>query len=133
MNFRAIFFKMFKSNIRRYILYILCSAFTIMIVFLYLTMYTNKDFKDSSKVNDLISSNLYTPSLVLAIFSICFIIYVHNYFMKFRNKDFALFMILGITNNDIRKCSNCHHIYVNRYYYRYPVFKNILFYCNETD
>ncbi|WP_242944124.1 FtsX-like permease family protein [Clostridium botulinum] len=103
MNFKEISFRMFKSNIRRYILYILCSAFTTMIVFLYLTIYTNKDFNDSSKVNDLISSNLYAPSLVLAIFSVCFIIYAHNYFMKFRNNDFAIFMIIGMTDNDIRK------------------------------
>ena len=50
-----------------------------------------------------ISSNLFAPTLVLGIFSACFIIYAHNYFIKFRKKDFGLFMIIGMTGNDIRK------------------------------
>ncbi|ADL50081.1 FtsX-like permease family protein [Clostridium cellulovorans] len=103
MNFRELSLKMAKVNIRRYAIYFLCSGFITMLVFLYLTMYTNKDFNDSSKVNSMISSNLFAPTLALGIFSVVFIVHFHNYFIKSRKKDFSLFMTLGLTNNDIRK------------------------------
>ena len=103
MNFSKLSLRMFKSNIKRYALYFLCSGFITMVLFLYLTIYTNKDFNDPYKVDSFISSNLIAPTLVLCIFSACFIIYAHNYFIKFRKKDFGLFMIIGMTENDIRK------------------------------
>lgn len=102
MSFKELSLKMIKVNARRYLLYILSSGFAVMIFFLYLTMYTNKDFNDSYKINSVISSNLYAPTLVIGIFSAFFIIYAHNYFIKFRKKDFGLFMIIGMTDNDIR-------------------------------
>lgn len=103
MNFKELTLKMVKANARRYILYILCSGFSVMIFFLYLTMSTNKDFNDKYKVTSVISSNVYAPTLVLGIFSAVFIIYANDYFEKFRKKDFGLFMTLGMTDNDIRK------------------------------
>lgn len=102
MSFKELSLKMIKVNARRYLLYILSSGFAVMVFFLYLTMYTNKDFNDSYKINSMISSNLYAPTLVIGIFSAFFIIYAHNYFIKFRKKDFGLFMIIGMTDNDIR-------------------------------
>lgn len=103
MNFSKLSLRMFKSNIKRYALYFLCSGFITMVLFLYLTLYTNKDFNDPYKLDPFISSNLIAPMIVLCIFSACFIIYAHNYFIKFRKKDFGLFMIIGMTENDIRK------------------------------
>lgn len=103
MNFRQISFRMFKSNIRQYYLFIACGSFSTMIFFLFSTIMTNNDFNDSSKIDSMISSNLYAPSLVLAIFSFVFIVYAHNSFIKFRKKDYALFMVIGITNSNVRK------------------------------
>lgn len=103
MTFKELSIRMFKSNIRRYTLYFACSGFITMVLFLYLTLYTNKDFNNPYKVDSSISGNLFAPTLVLFIFATCFIIYAHNYFIKFRKKDFALFMIIGMTENDIRK------------------------------
>lgn len=103
MKFNELSLRMFKSSIRRYKLYFLCSSFNTMVLFLYLTMYTNKDFNDPYKVDPFISSNVFAPTVILCIFSACFIAYAHNYFVKLRKKDFALFMILGMTENNIRK------------------------------
>ncbi|MBU3201628.1 ABC transporter permease [Clostridium estertheticum] len=103
MNFRQISFRMFKSNIRQYYLYIACGSFSTMIFFLFSTIMTNNDFNDSSKIDSMISSNLYAPSLVLAIFSFVFIVYAHNSFIKFRKKDYALFMVIGMTNSNVKK------------------------------
>jgi len=103
MNFQQISFRMFKNNIRQYYLYILCGSFSTMIFFLFPTIMTNNDFNDSSKIDSMISSNLYAPSLVLAIFSFVFIVYAHNSFIKFRKKYYALFMVIGMTNSNVKK------------------------------
>ena len=74
-----------------------------MILFTYLTLMTNKNFMNYNKVNSVISSNLIAPSVVIGIFSVFFIIYTQNSFIKFRKTEFGLFMVLGMTNNDIAK------------------------------
>ena len=51
MNFSQLSLRMFKSNIKKYALYFLCSGFITMILFMYLTIYTNKDFNDPYKVD----------------------------------------------------------------------------------
>src|SRR5665647_1527393 len=101
MNFNQISFKIFKANLRRYLLFFLCSSFTIMIFFTYSTILTNKEFMNPSKVNGTITSNLIAPSLGIALFSVMFIIYAHASFAKFRRTEFGLFMVLGMTNWDI--------------------------------
>lgn len=103
MTFNEITFTMFKANIRKYLLYFLCNNFTVMILFTYLTLMTNKNFMNYNKVNSVISSNLIAPSVVIGIFSVFFIIYTQNSFIKFRKTEFGLFMVLGMTNNDIAK------------------------------
>lgn len=103
MNFKEISFKMFKQNIRRYILYMLSNSFAVMIFFLYITIYTNKDFNDPLKLDPMISSNIFGSILILSVFLACFIVYSHNYFIKLREKDFGIFMTIGMTDMDIRK------------------------------
>lgn len=101
-NFNQILFKIFKQNIRRYRLYFFCSTFSVMIFFAYATIFTNEDFMDYSKVDSSISSMIYVPSFCLGTFSVFFIIYAHNSFLKYRKSEFGLFMVLGMTNRDIR-------------------------------
>ena len=103
MSFKDISFGMFKSDIKKYILYFLCNSFIVMLLFLYLTLYTNTDFNNPLKVDPMISSNVKAPTIVLLIFSFCFIIYFHNYFIKFRKKDLSIFIILGMKTYDIIK------------------------------
>ncbi|HZK71345.1 MAG TPA: FtsX-like permease family protein, partial [Clostridia bacterium] len=101
MNFNQISFKIFKANLRRYLLFFFCSSFAIMIFFTYSTILTNKDFMNPNKVNSSISSMLIAPSLGIVLFSVLFIIYAHSSFVKFRKTEFGLFMVLGMTNWDI--------------------------------
>lgn len=103
MTFNQITMKMFKANFRRYLLYFLCSSFTIMIFFIYATIFTNKNFMNSPKINSSISSMIIAPSMVITLFSIFFIIYSHGSFNKFRKPEFGMLLVLGMTDNDIRK------------------------------
>lgn len=103
MTFKDISLKMFKSNFRRYLLYFLCSSFTVMIFFMYSTLFTNKTFMDSPKINQSITYNIIAPSFLLALFSVFFITYSQSSFNKFRKPEYGLLMVLGLTNKDIRK------------------------------
>lgn len=103
MTFKDISIKMFKSNFRRYLLYFLCSSFTVMIFFMYSTLFTNKTFMDSPKINQSITYNIIAPSFLLGLFSIFFITYSQSSFNKFRKPEYGLLMVLGLTNKDIRK------------------------------
>ncbi len=96
-------FKMLKANLRRYLLYYLCSSFTVMIFFTYSTLWTNKDFTNPNKVNTMISSNIIAPGIILLAFSIFFIFYTQNAFDKYRKSEFGLFMVLGLTHKNIVK------------------------------
>ena len=103
MNFNYIAIKMFKANIRRYLLYFLCSSFTIMIFFTYATIFTNKAFMNPKDANSYISSNIIAPSLLVGIFSVFFIMYSHNSFNKFRKSEFGIFLSIGMPNNKVRE------------------------------
>lgn len=101
MTFNKLIITMFKANIKKYLLYFLCNSFTVMILFTYMTLMTNKSFMDYDKISSVISSNLIAPSIVISVFSVFFIIYTQNSFIKFRKTEFGLFMVLGMTNNNI--------------------------------
>ncbi|MCL6602477.1 MAG: ABC transporter permease [Paenibacillus sp.] len=103
MTFRRMAFQIFKANLRRYLLFFLCSSFTIMIFFTFATLSNNPDFMDSYKVNGMISGNLYAPTLILKVFAVLFLIYAQSAFVKFRKSDYGLFMVLGMTHHNIRK------------------------------
>lgn len=103
MNFDTIVFRMFKANFKRYLLFFLCSTFTITIFFMYAALFTNKEFMDTRKMYYSISSCIIAPSYVIGVFSICFILYAQSYFNKFRKSEFGLLMVLGCTGKEIRK------------------------------
>ncbi|KGE17909.1 FtsX-like permease family protein [Paenibacillus wynnii] len=103
MTFRRMAFQIFKANLRRYLLFFLCSSFTIMIFFTFATLSNNPDFMDSYKVNGMISGNLYAPTLILKVFAVLFLVYAQTAFVKFRKSDYGLFMVLGMTHHNIRK------------------------------
>jgi putative ABC transport system permease protein len=103
MTFNQMVFKMLKANLRRYLLYYLCSSFTVMIFFTYSTLWTNKDFTNPYKVNSAISSNIIAPGVILLVFSVFFIFYTQNAFDKYRKSEFGLFMVLGLTHKNIAK------------------------------
>lgn len=100
MTFRDVTIKNFMSHMRRYLSYFLCSSFTIMVFFIYATLYFNDSFMKYSKETDFIFMiNLGIGTVFL--FSIFFINYAHNAFVKSRSKEFALLMTLGLTKKNI--------------------------------
>ncbi len=102
MTFRAIAFKMFRSNIGQYRLFIWCNLASVAILYSFISISVNKSFKDPSIVNPMISSNIYAPTVLVILFSCLFIPYTHKVFMKVRSKDFGILLTLGMTENEAR-------------------------------
>ncbi|MBU3099033.1 MULTISPECIES: FtsX-like permease family protein [Clostridium] len=56
-----------------------------------------------SNINYSITGNMVAPGVMVMLFSAFFIFYAQNSFIKFRKKEFGLFMVLGMTNKNIQR------------------------------
>ena len=102
MTFRDVTIKNLIFNIRRYLSYFLCCSFTIMVFFVFSTTYYNKSLYEFSVKTEFIYL-IYMGILALFIFSVFFINYAHNSFIKARCGEFGLLMMLGMTKKNISK------------------------------
>lgn len=104
MTFEKIRIKMIFADSRKYLFYLLFSSFSIMITFVYLSVYNNlSSLRNSTEISNSISSMLIAPMLGLVIFSIISIVYAHNSFMSSRNSEFGVFLVLGISKKALRR------------------------------
>ncbi len=102
MTFKDVAVKNFKANIRKYSAYFLCSSFAVMVIFMFSTLLFNKQLTDFCKMIN-VSFIIYFSLIAVIVFSIFFINYAHTTFIKSRQKEFALYMTLGMTKKDINK------------------------------
>ncbi len=102
MTFVEIAFKMFKADIRKYRLFILCNLASIAILYAFISISVNRQFKNSSIVDPMISSNIYAPTFLVLIFTCIFIPYTQSAFIKARQKDYGILLTLGMTENEVR-------------------------------
>lgn len=103
MTFRDIAIKNFKRSKRRYLSYFLNNSFAIMLLFIYSTLIFNNEFKNSPSIEKSIVKIMIFPDVVLILFEIIFVTYSYNIFIKSRQKEFGVFMNLGMSISDIRK------------------------------
>lgn len=100
MTFNQLVWKMTKVNYKRYTFYFLCNCFAVLFFFMFSTIYFNEKvigFTENMK------QALVIPGVALIVFTVFFISYAHNIFMKKRYKEFGLFKTLGMTSKDIIK------------------------------
>lgn len=103
MTFKDVAIRNFKGNIKKYIVYYLCNSFIIAMFFMYSVLIFNKGLWTTSQIEKGVLEVLVIPNVSLAIFSLFFISYAHSSFIKWRKKEFGIFMNLGMTTGDIRK------------------------------
>lgn len=97
MNFSSIVYKNLKYNLTRYISFYLVNSFIVAVLFMYGTLY----FNDSIPVN--IKNILNFTFVALVLFCIIFISYTQTFFVKFRGKEFGVYLTLGMTTRDLKK------------------------------
>lgn len=102
MSFNQIVWKMAKAHYKKYIFYLLCNCFSVMLFFMFSTVYFNERVVEVKK-SESIQYVLTVPSAALVFFTIFFISYAHNIFIKKRKSELGLLMSLGMSNRDICK------------------------------
>ena len=101
MKFGRIAFKMFKVDMMKYRLFILCNLLSIAILYSFISILKNKQFMNNSIVDPSISSNIYAPTFLLLMFTGIFIPYSQSIFIKARQKDYGILLTLGMTENEV--------------------------------
>lgn len=102
MTFNQIVWKMAKAHYRKYLFYFLCNSFAVMFFFMFSTVYFNERVVQAKELEG-VRDALIVPAVALIAFTVFFISYAHNIFMKRRRSEFGLFMTLGMSHRDIAK------------------------------
>ena len=105
MSFKDVAIKNFKLNMQKFFSYFLCSSFSIMIFFIYATLLFNKNLSNKAD-GDSVNIIFYISLTALALFAVFFINYAHSAFMKSRNKEFGVYLTLGMNYTDLRRLVN---------------------------
>ncbi|MBZ9622354.1 ABC transporter permease [Clostridium sp. FP2] len=102
MTFSSIIIKNIKFNFKKYIAYFIANSFIIAVLLMYGSLIFSKEFMEASEANAFKGN--YIPMLVLMIsFSIVFISYTTISFIRYRGKEFGVYLTLGVTTKDLRK------------------------------
>jgi putative ABC transport system permease protein len=112
MTFRDVIFKNFKGSFQKYFAYFLSSSFSIMLFFMYATLILNKDLNGRSDT-DVLSYIFPITMVAIALFSVFFINYAQFAFIKGRNKEFGIYITLGMNSKELRKLINMENIVIS--------------------
>lgn len=102
MSFSSIIIKNLKFNFKKYIAYFIANSFIIAVLLMYGSLVFSKEFIEGSKANGL-TDNVISTLVVMIAFSIVFISYTTISFIRYRGKEFGVYLTLGVTTKDLRK------------------------------
>ncbi|MBW9151164.1 FtsX-like permease family protein [Clostridium estertheticum] len=102
MTFSSIIIKNIKFNFKKYIAYFIANSFIIAVLLMYGSLMFSKEFIEISKANDL-TEGVNAMLMLMIAFSIVFIAYTTISFIRYRGKEFGVYLTLGVTTKDLRK------------------------------
>ncbi|MCB2299163.1 ABC transporter permease [Clostridium tagluense] len=102
MTFSSIIIKNIKFNFKKYIAYFIANSFIIAVLLMYGSLVFSKEFIEGSKANGL-TDNVISMLVLMIAFSIIFISYTTISFIRYRGKEFGIYLTLGVTTKDLRK------------------------------
>ena len=97
MTFYDISRKMLRANFNRYRLYFFCNLFAVALFGCFASIFTNPTFMDAAIVNPLISSNIYFPSMLAALFLVLFLPISCQAFFAARKQEYGILFSLGMS------------------------------------
>lgn len=96
-----IVFKSIWRSLWDYLIYIIASAIAVTVYFSFLSMSINKELTQNARVELPISVTLRISSFLILIFIACFIMYTNLFVAKRREKEIAVYHLLGVKKNEI--------------------------------
>ena len=94
-------FKNVKNNYKSYVTYFLSVTFAVMMVYLFLAIFYNPLVNDSLGSDKKFMLIFNVSSVVTVFFSAFFIWYSNSFFIKVRKKEFATYMLLGMSRFEV--------------------------------
>lgn len=102
MTLKEILFKLFKRDMKKYRLFVLCNLASIAVLYSFIAIVSNKQFMDRNIVNPMISSNIYAPTYLVLVFMIIFLPYAQGIFIKSRQRDYGILLTIGMSKKQVR-------------------------------
>lgn len=100
MNFPQFAFNNVRRNSRAYITYLLSSAFMVMIFFTFAVFIYHPDIR-KDLIGEMTLISMQVAAWVVFVFAILFVLYSISAFLKSRNKEFGILMLLGAQTRQI--------------------------------
>ncbi|EPY2306491.1 FtsX-like permease family protein [Clostridium sporogenes] len=86
-----------KNNFKNYWTFFLSSTFSVFVLYLFISIVNNNSIKSEFEGKQMLTLLFIVASYITAIFSSYFVWYSNSFLIKARNKEFALYMILGMS------------------------------------
>lgn len=86
-----------KNNFKNYWTFFLSSTFSVFVLYLFISIVNNNNIKSEFEGKQMLTLLFIVASYITAIFSSYFVWYSNSFLIKSRNKEFALYMILGMS------------------------------------
>lgn len=101
MNLRRLAAKNVWQNRGRYLAYLGSAAFSVMIYFLYTAAALHPDLRSGFAGASYLAPALQASAVVIAIFTLLFLLYSGSAFIRSRMKEFGLLSLLGLTRRQL--------------------------------
>lgn len=101
MNFIEIAFKNVKKKIGNYLIYFICTIFSVVIFNLFSSMYYNPAFETYRFGEGKMTTLLRGTAVAVLLFASVFVLYSSSYFIKTQKKEIAIYSLLGMRKNQI--------------------------------
>lgn len=102
MDFSSIIYKNLRHNFKKYMAVFFVNSFIVAVIFMYGSLLFN-DVIIKEMGRNVIFESVKIAFSIMILFSICFISYTTISFIKYRGKEFGVYLTLGMTTKNLRK------------------------------
>ncbi|MDD5659500.1 MAG: FtsX-like permease family protein, partial [Actinomycetota bacterium] len=101
MNFSKLAIKNIKQNFSNYFIYFISLTFSVMIFYIFCTLFFNEQFFKISQASISLRGTFKGTAIIVALFSFIFIWYSNSFFIASRKKEIATYCLLGMEKRQI--------------------------------
>lgn len=102
MDFSSIIYKNLRHNFKKYMAVFFVNSFIVAVIFMYGSLLFN-DVIIKEMGRNVIFESVKIAFSIMILFSICFISYTTISFIKYRGKEFGVYLTLGMTTKNLRR------------------------------
>ncbi|WP_034300000.1 FtsX-like permease family protein [Alkalibacterium sp. AK22] len=101
MSFNTVILKNFFKNLKNYALYMFALVFSVVLYFSFVLMSQDDSAVEEIQSSQLMSTGFTVGSVLLVVIILAFVMFANSLFLKRRNRELALFQLIGLTHGEI--------------------------------